>query len=79
LYDDVLWPSDYSARALANRAAIASKPIGREIHPDAGHRILLPKETKQRSVLHAHGGNDDADKELGARAWAKAVHLLGLD
>ena len=77
--DDALWPSDYFARALVNRAAIASKPIGLEIHPNAGHRILFPKETKQRSVLHAHGGSDDADKELGARAWAKAVHLLRLD
>lgn len=77
--DDALWPSDDFARALADRAAKAGKAVDLEIHPKAGHRILFPTETKLRSTLHAHGGNDGADKELGARAWAKAKRLLALD
>ncbi|MCX7360951.1 MAG: alpha/beta fold hydrolase [Alphaproteobacteria bacterium] len=76
--DDALWPSDIFARALAERAALAGKSVDVEIHPDAGHRTLFPGETKPRSALHAHGGTDEADRELGARAWAKALRLLGL-
>jgi dienelactone hydrolase len=77
--DDALWPSDDFARALADRAADSGKSAALEVHPKAGHRVLFPGETKARSALHAHGGTDDADRELGARAWSKAVHLLGLE
>lgn len=77
--DDALWPSDYFALALADRAAAAGKSVGLQVDPKAGHRILFPGETKARSTLHAHGGNDDADKELGARAWVKALYFLGLN
>lgn len=77
--DDALWPSDHFARALAQRAATGGKSVAVEIHPAAGHRILFPGETKQRSTLLAHGGNDAADRELGARAWARAMPMLGLD
>lgn len=66
--DDALWPSDVFARALADRAAKAGKSVDVEIHPNAGHRTLFPGETKPRSALHAHGGTDEADRELGARA-----------
>lgn len=76
--DDALWPSDIFARALADRAATAGKSVELEIHPSAGHRTLFPGETKPRSTLHAHGGTDEADRDLGARAWAKALRLLEL-
>ena len=76
--DDALWPSDMFARALADRAHAAGKTLALDIHPAAGHRILFPGETKPRSTLHAHGGTDAADRELGARAWATALRLLGL-
>ncbi len=76
--DDALWPSDWFARSLVDRAARVGKSINLEIHPPAGHRILFPGETKARSTLHAHGGTDDADKELGARAWARTLRLLDL-
>ncbi|WP_421998665.1 alpha/beta hydrolase family protein [Reyranella sp.] len=77
--DDALWPSDMFARAISARRSEASKATTLLIDPDAGHRVLLPGETKARSSLHAHGGNDEADRRLGAAAWAAIVAALRLD
>ncbi|HUA36002.1 MAG TPA: acyl-CoA thioester hydrolase/BAAT C-terminal domain-containing protein [Candidatus Binataceae bacterium] len=73
--DDALWPSDVCARALADRLTATGKNPVLVTHPDAGHRVLLPGETTPRSTLNAHGGNDDADRALGAAAWT-AIELL---
>ena len=43
---------------------------------DAGHRILLPGETTQRSKLHSHGGSDEAGAKLGRNAWRAIRRLL---
>ena len=45
-------------------------------HPEAGHRILLPGEATPRSQLHAHGGSDRADAELGNAAWNAIVECM---
>jgi len=75
--DDALWPSEASARVIAARRAAANRPTSIVIHPHAGHRVLLPGETKPRSSLHAHGGNDDADTALGRAAWDQIAPMLG--
>ncbi len=67
--DDALWPSDRFARSIADRLEAARKSVTLLIHPGAGHRVLLPTETTPRSSLHAHGGSDQADRELGEWAW----------
>jgi uncharacterized protein len=67
---DALWPSDVFARALAKRRTDAGLPVRLLIHPNAGHRVLLPGENPVRSTQNAHGGDDLADAELGKWAWA---------
>ncbi len=76
--DDALWPSERFARELAARRTAAGKPVSLVVHPHAGHRVLLPSETKGRSNLHAHGGNDQADAALGEVAWSRITVLLNL-
>jgi alpha-beta hydrolase superfamily lysophospholipase len=67
--DDHLWPSAFFARALAERRRSAAKDVALLIHPEAGHRTLLPGETSTPSQINDLGGNDAADTALGARAW----------
>lgn len=74
--DDALWPSDWFAKEIARRSAAHGKPVSLIIEPEAGHRVLLPGETTPRSRLHSHGGVDDADARLGARAWDALCRLL---
>jgi dienelactone hydrolase len=75
---DALWPSDVFARALAKRRSDAGRPANLLIHPDAGHRVLLPGENRVSSTQIAHGGDDLADAELGKWAWA-AVRRICLE
>jgi dienelactone hydrolase len=75
--DDQLWPSARFAEALAARLRAHGKKVQFLMHPSAGHRILLPGETTARSTLNAHGGTDEADAELGAKAWAALMQALG--
>ena len=77
--DDALWPSSVFARTLAARLAAAGKHHVLVTHPKAGHRVLLPGETTPRSTLNAHGGDDDADRALGAAAWKQISLLLRLE
>jgi uncharacterized protein len=76
--DDALWPSDTFAKSISDRLEAAGKKAVLVYHPDAGHRVLLPGETTPRSTLHAHGGNDIADLELGTAAWNAILKLLNL-
>jgi dienelactone hydrolase len=66
---DALWPSDVFARALAKRRTDAGRQVDLLIHPDAGHRVLLPGENPVHSNQNAHGGDDLADAELGKLTW----------
>jgi hypothetical protein len=76
--DDALWPSDRFAASLAERLAAAGNRHFLLIHPRAGHRILLPGETAARSRINAHGGTDDADRELGRNAWQVIASVCSL-
>jgi dienelactone hydrolase len=67
---DALWPSDVFASALAKRRTDAGRSVHLLIHPNAGHRALLPGENSVHSTQNAHGGDDLADAELGKWAWA---------
>jgi acetyl esterase/lipase len=73
---DALWPSDTFARALVQRLRDHGQASTLLLHPDAGHRILLPGDTTPRSQLHAHGGSDRADIELGEAAWRAIVECM---
>ena len=57
-------PLDF-AHSIVRRRKDAGKTTHLVSTPDAGHRILLPGENTPRSKSHAHGGNDDADAQLG--------------
>lgn len=74
--DDALWPSDKFAISIVQRRANAGLPTQLVLAKDAGHRVLLPGETTQRSSLHAHGGNDEADAALGRLAWEQIQAIL---
>jgi len=74
--DDALWPSEFFARSIVARLANFGKSASLFVHPAAGHRTLLPGETTMRSLVRAHGGNDQADGELGAIAWEAITRLL---
>jgi uncharacterized protein len=76
--DDALWPSEMFARSIVERRTRFGQQASLLCHPEAGHRILLPGETTARSALHAHGGNDRADSELGNAAWAAIMEALHL-
>jgi uncharacterized protein len=76
--DDALWPSEMFARSVAGRLASAGRQASLIVHPEAGHRVLLPGETTPRSEKHAHGGTDRADAELGLAAWAEIERVLRL-
>lgn len=67
--DDALWPSGYFARQILQSRQAHGRQATLIFDKDAGHRILLPGETTQRSKLHAHGGSDEADAKLGQNAW----------
>ena len=74
---DALWPSDPFARSIAQRLRDHGRTCQLLCHPEAGHRVLLPGETTPKSQLHAHGGSDHADAELGEAAWNAIVECIG--
>lgn len=74
--DDALWPSLDFAQSIVRRRKDAGKITRLVSAPDAGHRILLPRESTPRSSSHAHGGNDHADARLGREAWRYIRELL---
>lgn len=74
--DDALWPSDDFAREIVQSRQAHRKSATLIFDQDAGHRILFPGESTRRSSLHSHGGTDEADAELGVRAWRIIEQLL---
>jgi dienelactone hydrolase len=75
--DDQLWPSARFAQTLARRREAHGMGAKLIIHPRAGHRILLPSESMERSRVNAHGGTDAADADLGALAWEEFAAWVG--
>jgi len=74
--DDALWPSDVFASHLLESRRTHGKHATLIFNQEAGHRVLFPGETTPRSKLHAHGGNDEADRMLGLEAWQALQKLL---
>lgn len=74
--DDALWPSDDFAREIVQSRQAHGKSATLIFDQDAGHRILFPGESTRRSSLHSHGGTDEADAELGQKAWHVIEKLL---
>jgi dienelactone hydrolase len=77
--DDALWPSAAFAEALDVRLNAHGKASSLVIHPAAGHRVLLPGESTPKSTVNAHGGTDEADRELGTAAWAEIARLFDFE
>ncbi|WP_088314636.1 acyl-CoA thioester hydrolase/BAAT C-terminal domain-containing protein [Kineosporia sp. R_H_3] len=76
---DAVWPGADWARRIADRRAEHGLPTTLVVEPGAGHRALLPGETRPEvSRPLAYGGSDDADRRLGERAWTELVRMLPL-
>lgn len=77
---DALWPSDTAARDLAARLNAAGRAAVLVEHPGAGHAPVFPGEAAPAPpTLRAWGGSPEADRELGAAAWAAIMAKLGLE
>jgi dienelactone hydrolase len=65
--DDPVWPAADAAERLARRRADADLATTVLVHPDAGHRVLLPGEPfVPADPSWPMGGTETADRELGA-------------
>lgn len=74
--DDRLWPSIDFAEAILRRRDAAGLATTLVSHPEAGHRVVLPRETPPPPSHLAHGGTAEADAELGRRLWSELVRVL---
>ena len=74
---DQLWPSDQFAVDLAERLNRAGRPHFLVTNRLAGHRVILPGEVLSQSSVNAHGGNDQADQQLGTETWEVIRGLVG--
>jgi hypothetical protein len=75
--DDLVWPSAEQARAIADRRAGHGLATTLVLDPEAGHRAVLPGEdavTAGRAM--ARGGSPEADRRLGAAAWASIRRVM---
>jgi pimeloyl-ACP methyl ester carboxylesterase len=74
--DDKVWPAVEFAEEIVRRRG--DRPTRLVTVADAGHRAVLPgEEPKTAGARMARGGTDQADRELGARAWPEILRLLG--
>ncbi len=77
--DDQVWPAADFARALVARRAEHGVDTTLVVHPEAGHRVVLPGEAPvRRGQAMARGGSDDADAALGTSAWPHLKRVLRL-
>ena len=75
--DDALWPSVLFAEAVRRRRTAHDLETIVVSHPDAGHRVVLPGEpVLPLSQRLAWGGAEEADVELGRRAWPEITAIL---
>jgi pimeloyl-ACP methyl ester carboxylesterase len=73
--DDRVWPAVEFAEEIVRRRAERRTRI--VVGLDAGHRPVLPgEEPKSAGQRMARGGTEEADRELGARAWDEIRNLL---
>lgn len=76
---DLLWPSDTAARKIAARLERHGKTATVIEHPTAGHSPVFPGEpVLPEPVERAWGGAPEADRALGAAAWAEIARRLDL-
>lgn len=75
--DERVWPALDHARRIEARRAEHGLPTTIVSTPDAGHRTVLPGESVVSAGQRmARGGNEAADRELGALAWDAIRPLL---
>lgn len=76
--DDQVWPSDEWSRSINKRRADSGLSTTMLIHPDAGHRPILPGESASNAGQRmSRGGNPSADAQLGTHAWPHVLDALG--
>lgn len=76
---DLLWPSETAAQEIATRLEQHGKRATVIEHPHAGHSPVFPGELQPPEPLaRAWGGTPQADRELGAMAWAEIASRLDL-
>ncbi|WP_298864851.1 alpha/beta fold hydrolase [uncultured Microbacterium sp.] len=75
--DDRVWPSvRFAAEIQAARGAAGLHTMVVS-HPGAGHRLLLPGESRASGgITMQRGGTPDADAELGTQAWPHIERIL---
>jgi dienelactone hydrolase len=77
--DDRVWPSERFAAEIARRRALHGRETTVIAHPDAGHRMTLPRESAARGgVVMSRGGTPAADAALGALTWPAITRALVL-
>ncbi|MEU0312435.1 alpha/beta fold hydrolase [Nocardioides sp. NPDC006273] len=75
--DDALWPSVLFAEAVRRRRTAHDLETIVVTHPDAGHRVVLPREpVLPLSRRLDWGGSEEADRELGLLAWPEIAAVL---
>ena len=74
---DELWPSVLSAEIVRRRRTAHALETIVVTHLDAGHRVVFPGEpVLPLSQRLAWGGNEEADRALGTRAWPEVQRLI---
>lgn len=75
--DDQVWPSADFAERIARRRAEYGRETVIVADEAAGHRTILPGEpVATGGHVMARGGSEQADRRLGASAWAAVEALL---
>ena len=78
--DDQVWNSVRYAAEIERRRRAHGLETTVVIHPDAGHRAVLPGEpASQGGMAMARGGSPAADAALGALAWPAIRSALRLE
>lgn len=75
--DDQVWPAADMSNAINARRAAHGLTTTILSDPAAGHRTILPGEpTVSGGIRMRRGGTEDADRSLGAAAWATIMTML---
>ena len=75
--DDRVWPADRFARGIARRRADHGLDTTVLTDPDAGHRVILPRENPREhgGRRMARGGSAAADARFGQRIWLELTAI----
>lgn len=75
--DDQVWPSVEQAERIRLRRASHGRSTTVVLDPEAGHRAILPGEDPvAEGQVMRRGGNETADRRLGAAAWPAVLEML---